>query len=136
MSTLNVGTIKSVTANVPPLFQDSGGTTRGQLCRASIRFNQQGTQTINQSYNISSITDEGSGNTTLNFTNVIRNESGTETGNYAAVCGQDGTAVSTHHLMMFIHGTPTSSQLPLIFFNIDNSNVRADSAICCCSIFA
>ena len=52
MSTLNVGTIKSVTANVPPLFQDSGGTTRGQLCRASIRFNQQGTQTINQSYNI------------------------------------------------------------------------------------
>ena len=61
MSTLNVGTIKSVTANVPPLFQDSGGTTRGQLCRASIRFNQQGTQTINQSYNVSSITDNGTG---------------------------------------------------------------------------
>ena len=135
MSTLNVGTIKSVTANVPPIFQDSGGTVRGQLCRASIRFNQQGTQTINQSYNISSITDNGTGNTTLNFTNVIRNDSGTETNTYAAVCGQDGTAVSTHHLMMFIHGTPTSSELPLIFFNIDNSTLRADSAICCCSIF-
>ena len=134
MSTLAVATIKSI-SSATPVLQDSGGTTVGQLCRASIRFNQQGTQTINQSYNISSITDNGTGNTTLNFTNVIRNDSGTETNTYAAVCGQDGTAVSTHHLMMFIHGTPTSSELPLIFFNIDNSTLRADSAICCCSIF-
>ena len=136
MSTLNVGTVKSITSNTPPLFQDSGGTSVGQLCRASIRFNQQGTQAINQSFNISSITDAGTGNTTLNFTNAIRNEAGTATNTYSAVCGQDGSAVSTHHLMMFIHGTPTSTQLPLVFFNIDNSNVRADCAICCCSIFA
>ena len=135
MSTLNVGTIKSVTSNVPPLFQDSGGTTRGQLCRASIRFSQQGTQSIQSSFNVSSITDNGTGNTTVNFTNVIRNDAGTESSNYAVVNGQDGTAVSTHHLMMFVHGVPTSSAVPLIFFNIDNSNLRADAAMAMSAIF-
>ena len=84
MSTLNVGTIKSVTANVPPKFEDSGGTSVGQLCRASIRFNQVGTQSIAQAFNVSSISDEGTGFTQINFTNNIRNESGTETGSYVS----------------------------------------------------
>ena len=92
--------------------------------------------TLSDNFNVSSITDNGTGDTTVNFTNAIRNEAGTLTNTYAAVCGQDGTAVSTHHLMMFIHGTPSSTQLPLIFFNIDNSTVRTDSAICCCAVFA
>ena len=133
MSTLNVGTIKSVTANVPPFFKILEVPRVNYV--EHLRFNQQGTQTINQSYNVSSITDNGTGDTSVNFTNAIRNESGTVTNTYAAVCGQDGTAVSTHHLMMFIHGTPTSTILPLIFFNIDNSGV-GDSALCCCAVFA
>ena len=135
MSTLNVGTIKSVTANVPPVFQDSGGTGVGQLCRASIRFSQQGTQTINQSFNVSSITDEGTGNTNINFTNDIRNTLGTATASYAVSMGQDGSAVSTHHLIMFVTGS-TSSQLSIAFYNIDNSTLRADSNLCCVSIHA
>ena len=135
MSTLNVGTIKSVTANVPPIFQDSGGTVRGQLCRAFIRLSQTSTQTILESFNVSSISDEGTGNTNINFTNTIRNEAGTATDSYAVSMGQDGSAVSTHHLMLFITGS-TNSQLSVAFYNIDNSNLRADSNLCCVSVHA
>ena len=84
MSTLAVATIKSI-SSATPVLQDSGGTTVGQLCRASLRFNQTGTQTINSSFNVSSITDAGTGNTTVNFANPIKNDAGTESSNYAAV---------------------------------------------------
>jgi len=136
MSTLNVGTIKSIASNVPPVFQDSGGTGVGQLCQASIRFNQTGTQAINQSFNVSSITDEGTGDTSVNFTNVIRNSLGTATASYSVTLGSNGSAVSTSHLGFFIHDTPTSSAVKVVFYNIDNSNLRADSNICCVSIHA
>ena len=134
MSTLNVGTIKSVTANVPPKFEDSGGTSVGQLCRASIRFNQVGTQSIAQAFNVSSISDEGTGFTQINFTNNIRNESGTETGSYVVTLGHNGSAVSTHHLGMFVVDTPSTSNVRILFFNIDNSGLRADSNMCFVSI--
>ena len=134
MSTLAVATIKSI-SSATPVLQDSGGTTVGQLCRASLRFNQTGTQTINSSFNVSSITDAGTGNTTVNFANPIKNDAGTESSNYAAVLGQDGTAVNSTHCMQFIHGVPTSTQLPLIFFILTNSNARGDSGICSCAVF-
>ena len=135
MSTLAVGTIKSVSSNVPPVFQDSGGTGVGQLCRASIRFSQQNTQSIQSSFNVSSIADEGTGLTQINFTNNIRNDAGTESSNYAVVNGQDGTAVSTSHLMMFVHSTPAADHVEVIFYNIDNSNLRADAAMAMTAIF-
>ena len=126
MSTINVGTIKSITSNVPPMFQDSGGTSVGQLCRASIRFNQVGTQSINQAFNVSSLTDIGTGYTQINFTNNIRNEAGTQTGAYSVTLASNGSAVSTSHLGFFVIGTPTTSTLSVVFFNIDNSGLRAD----------
>ena len=135
MSTLNVGTIKSAASNVPPVFKDSNGTSVGQLCRASIRLSQTGTQTINESFNVSSITDLGTGYTQINFTNAIRNEAGTATSYYAVSAAQDGSAVSTHHLLLFVAGS-TSTALAMLFYNIDNSNVRADSSFCSVSIHA
>ena len=126
MSTINVGTIKSITSNVPPMFQDSGGTSVGQLCRASIRFNQVGTQAINQAFNVSSLTDIGTGYTQINFTNNIRNEAGTQTGAYSVTLASNGSAVYTHHLGMFVVDTPSTSNVRILFFNIDNSGLRAD----------
>ena len=130
MSTINVGTIKSITSNVPPKFEDSGGTSVGQLCRASIRFNQVGTQTINQSFNVSSLTDVGTGFSQINFTNNIRNMAGTQTGAYVVTLASNGSAVSTHHLGMFVVDTPSTSNVRILFFNIDNSGLRADSNMC------
>ena len=80
MSTLNVGTIKSLGSSAP-VFQNSSGVEKGQLARAWVRFNGTGTVTINDSFNVSSITDNGTGNYNVNFTNAFANA------NYAYAMG-------------------------------------------------
>jgi len=68
MSTLNVGTIKSI-SSAAPVFQNTSGTEKGQLCKAWVNFNGTGTVAIRDSFNVSSITDNATGDYTLNFTN-------------------------------------------------------------------
>tara|TARA_R100001015_G_C4492089_1_gene69352 strand:+ start:193 stop:573 length:381 start_codon:yes stop_codon:yes gene_type:complete len=75
MSTLNVGTIKSLGSSAP-VFQNSSGVEKGQLAKAWIRFNGTGTVSISSAYgsfNISSITDNGTGNYLCSFTNNMSN---------------------------------------------------------------
>lgn len=67
MSTLKVSTIKSLTASTPSSFQDTNGVEVGQLCRAWVNFNGSGTVAIRDSFNCSSITDNGTGDYTVNF---------------------------------------------------------------------
>ena len=60
MSTLRVNTL-----------QDQAGTGQPDidgLCKAWVNFNGTGTVAIRASYNVSSITDNGTGNYTVNFT--------------------------------------------------------------------
>ena len=73
MSTLAVGTIKSVSSS-GPVFQNTSGTEMGTLCRAWVNFNGQGTVAIRDSFNISSLTDNGTGDYTLNFSNAFSND--------------------------------------------------------------
>jgi hypothetical protein len=47
---------------------DSAG---GNACKAWVRFNGTGTVAINAAYNVSSITDNGTGDYTVNFTNAM-----------------------------------------------------------------
>jgi hypothetical protein len=69
---LNVQTLKSNTANTAPIFQDSAGTPIGTLCRAWVNFDGGlSTPTIRASFNVSSITDGGTGIYTLNFTTAM-----------------------------------------------------------------
>ena len=79
MSTLQVGTIKSSNSS-PPVFQNSSGVEKGQLVKAWVNFNAQGTAAIRDSFNVSSITDHDTGYFTLNFTNSMSN------GNYVVYC--------------------------------------------------
>lgn len=67
MSTLAVGTIKSATTS-PPTVQNSAGTEIGTFCRAWVNFNGTGTVAIRAGFNVSSITDNGTGDYTANFT--------------------------------------------------------------------
>ena len=55
MSTLNVGTIKSI-SSAAPVFQNTSGTEKGQLAKAWVNFNATGTAAIRDSFNVSSIT--------------------------------------------------------------------------------
>ena len=87
MSTLNVNTVQSTTSN-PPIFKNSGGDVAGTLCRAWVNFNGTGTVAIRSSFNVSSITDNGTGDYTVNFTNAMTNA------NYA-ITGSSGGAFNT-----------------------------------------
>jgi hypothetical protein len=58
-----------------------GTTEQGQLCKAWVNFNGVGTVAIRASYNVSSITDNGTGDYTVNFTTAMPDV------NYCAVTG-------------------------------------------------
>ena len=70
MSTLLVGTIKSNTS-APPVIQNTSGTEIGTYCRAWVNFNGTGTVAIRASFNVSSITDNGTGDYTVNLANAM-----------------------------------------------------------------
>lgn len=86
MSTLSVNTIKTLSSS-PPVFQNSSGVERGQLAKVWINFNQQSTQAIRQSFGVSSISDQGTGRTRINFSINFSND------DYCVTCalGQVGT---------------------------------------------
>jgi hypothetical protein len=63
--------LKNGVANTPPTIQDSAGTQIGTFCRAWVNFNGTGTVAIRASFNVSSITDRGTGLYTLNFTTAL-----------------------------------------------------------------
>jgi len=89
MSTLNVQTIQTDSSgfNNVVTFAQSQGVENGTLCRLWVRFNGTGTVAINDDFNVSTITDAGTGNYTVNFSNALPNA------NYAALA--TGTAGST-----------------------------------------
>ena len=79
MSTLTVATVKSNSSS-PPVFQNTSGTEVGTLCRAWVNFNGTGTVAIRAQFNVSSITDNGTGDYTVNFTTAMPDA------DYAVVC--------------------------------------------------
>ena len=70
MSSLQVDNIQSYNAN-PPLVKNVSGNQVGTFCRAWVNFNGQGTVAIRASFNVSSITDNGVGDYTVNFTTAM-----------------------------------------------------------------
>ena len=60
-----------------------GTTEQGRLCAAWVNFNGTGTVAIRASYNVSSITDNGVGDYTVNFTTALADA------NYTWVRGGD-----------------------------------------------
>jgi len=127
--------IKNGVANTPPTIQDSGGTEIGTFCRAWVNFNGTGTVAIRASFNVSSITDNGVGNYTVNFTNAMPDAnysvSGMTTGHtntfsdailyyFFNSTGGNGFVINTTGFRIFV-GNPTNSNkydLPLITLQV------------------
>ena len=72
MSTLQVATIKS-NSSTAPVFQNTSGTEIGQICKAWVNFDGTGTVSIRDNFNVSSITDSGTGVYTANFSTAMAN---------------------------------------------------------------
>ena len=71
MSTLAVGTIKSV-SSAAPVIQNSSGTEKGQFIAAWMNYD--GTNnTLRDDFNVSSVSDNATGNFTVSFSNGFAN---------------------------------------------------------------
>ena len=81
MSTLSVGTIKSV-SSAAPVFQNSSGSSMGQLTQVWVNFAESGLTAfgIRASTGVSSVTDNDSAEFTVNFTTSFASA-----GSYACV---------------------------------------------------
>ena len=129
MSTLAVGTIKSV-SSAAPLFQNTSGTEKGQLAKAWVNFNGSGTVAIRDSFNVSSLTDNGTGNYNITYTNAMSDE------NYTAVVSHNIQSVNGR-----VIGTDTSNySTTTMRVTIEDAaqaygNGRADCNRICIAIF-
>ena len=135
MSTLAVGTIKSV-SSAPPAFQNTSGTEIGTLCRVWINFD--GTATggsIRDDFNVSTLVDQGTGDYEINFTNALPNS------NYAAVATGFNTQASDGSWIATSCGTSawasnsdiSTSRLTVVSFNAGGS--FQDNGAICVAIF-
>jgi len=128
MSTLSVGTIKSA-SSAAPVFQNSSGTEKGQLAKVWVNFDGSGSE--RDDFNVSSVTDNGTGDYTVNFSNAMANA------NYSAV----GMAMrdSTNTLTLLIRGDSTygnSFTTGSVRLNTrENSNSLVDCKAACLAIF-
>jgi hypothetical protein len=117
---------------VSTLNNDTGvlATQNGMtgIAKAWVNFNGTGTVAIRDSFNVSSITDNGTGRYTVNFTTALPNA------NYAFVGSveRDGvTGVST--INDWVGGTKTTSAFEI---STQRSGSLTDYAFVCCAFFS
>ena len=72
MSTIKAANLQN-TGSGAPTFKNSSGTEIGQLVKAWVNFNGRNTPSIRDDFNVSSITDIGTGKYQINFTNALSN---------------------------------------------------------------
>ena len=83
-------------------FGKIGTTEQGQLCKAWVNFNGTGTVAIRASYNVSSITDNGTGDYTVNFTTALADA------NYV-ISGMTWASTSSNQTGLWFYGAASSS---------------------------
>jgi hypothetical protein len=121
-SQLKVDTLTGVTTAGSILVTGEGNSTTTNLqqglAKTWIRFNQTSTPAIANSFNIASIVDGGTGDTTLTITNDYANV------NYAISASNDDTAVSNQIVAddVFVGSYRQRS--------VDGNNSLVDSPIC------
>jgi len=95
-----------------------GTTEQGQLCKAWVNFNGTGTVAIRASYNVSSITDMGTGNYKVNFTTEMPDANysyATQAGNGAGNLYFAGGPVAAPTSTAFQFGTGAASFADLAY---------------------
>lgn len=93
-------------------FTNDGRGLSQFTAKAWISFDGTGTVSINDSHNVSSLTDNGTGDYTVNFSNNLAN------GNYCAVAnGRENNGTGGHFAQVPHVDTPTTSGFRLGLFN-------------------
>jgi hypothetical protein len=131
MSTLKVTNIQSNGSGFNDVvsFQNSSGTQNGTLCRTWVNFNGTGTVAIRASFNVSSITDNGTGDYTVNFATTLADA------NYVAVLTHSNSSSNADFAILSAGqggADPTSSTIRIR--SATNGNVT-DTAFANVAIF-
>jgi hypothetical protein len=105
-----------------------GSVATAYGCRAWVNFNGTGTVAIRASGNVTSITDNGTGDYTVNFTTAMPDA------NYAIV-GISNAAANTGKVVMWSGGTAPTVSLVRIFNDIASNLTGQDSSIMNIAIF-
>jgi hypothetical protein len=125
-------TVASPTFTTPNInsaqFATVSGTAPIYPCRAWVNFNGTGTIAIRASGNVSSLTDNGTGDYTINFTTALADA------NYAVNLMGNVDAVSNYGFSFAApySATPTTSAIRLA---VSNPGTRVDAAFVFASIF-
>jgi len=103
----------------------TGGINGAQLAKAWVNFNGTGTVAIRDSYNVSSITDLGTGYYTVNFSTILSNT------NYCAIAQRRNVTVNTDYGAYTLTHNTNNYQI----YTTENG-VAADSAIITSLVFS
>jgi hypothetical protein len=96
-----------------------GTTEQGQLCKAWVNFNGTSTVAIRASYNVSSITDNGTGDYTVNFITAMVDA------NYSTVTGMSANSASSNGNEFYV-----SSQLSGPSYNSGYTTTTSIRMLC------
>lgn len=103
-----------------------GSAATGYGCRAWVNFNGQGTVAIRASGNVTSITDNGTGDYTINFTTAMPDT------NY---CGTMFTGTDINNGGIIVPGTYSTGSFRIGVYNVAVSPARTDWAFVNMSFF-
>jgi hypothetical protein len=121
---------------VSTLNDDTGvlATQNGMtgIAKAWINFNGTGTPAINGSFNVSSITDGGTGIYTINFTTAMPNA------NYSVVGVTNSETGDTNRpvVVCFIDSNSSTSGAQVRTVGVWNNNTRVDVSCCTVAVFS
>jgi hypothetical protein len=118
--------IENGVALTPPTIVDVNNVQIGTFCRAWVNFNGTGTVAIRASFNVSSITDNGTGDYTVNFTNAMPDA------NYTMQATANFNSGISWIAAPYQGTTPTASQFRI---QLINSGVVADLTYISTAIF-
>jgi len=117
---------------------DAGGQTvilnyAPQIPQALVSFNGTATSSIFCSHNVSSVTDNGTGDYTINFSTGLINNTGGAQG-FPMMLLQSSGPVNTHHCHAWM-GSIGSSSCQVRLYNDENSTRSADGAPVCAAVY-
>lgn len=105
-----------------------GSVATAYGCRAWVNFNGTGTVAIRASGNVTSITDNGTGDYTVNITTAMPDA------NYGVALSAQYSTVSTNGRCLMVNASPTTSAIRVGFINAADTALL-DPVIYCVSVF-
>ena len=125
MSTLKVGTIQNTSA--------AHSSTPEQIAqgraKAWVNFNGTGTIAIRDSFNVSSITDNGTGTTTVTLASAMPNSN-------FVVCANSGHSSSDALRTVGLFNSFSTTTFKILTLWVDGApNYARDDQLVCCSVF-